>query len=301
MDVKNIYLDELEAESLFIIREAYAHAKNPITLFSIGKDSCVLLHLLRKAFYPGIIPTKLLHVDTLWKFQEMYKFKAKMLAEGFDIMSFVNTETTWNDPWKFNPFDLSVDTYTKIMKTDALLQALKELHPDIIFCGARRDEEISRSKERIFSFRDSVNKWNPQNQRPEVWDLYNPRCNENESTRVFPLSNWTEYDIWSYVEREQIEVVDLYLAKMRPTISFNGQLLVVDDERIVQKLSTPIVDRMVRFRTLGCYPLSACVESIATTISEIVEEVRTSNYSERMGRLIDDSSSMESKKMNGYF
>ena len=298
---KMTHLDRLEAESIHIIREVMAHAENPVMLYSVGKDSSVMLHLARKAFYPSPPPFPLMHVDTRWKFKAMYEFRDQMAAEsGMDLIIHVNPEGIEKN---INPFDHGSALHTDIMKTQGLKQAL-DLHQfDVAFGGARRDEEKSRAKERIFSFRSAAHRWDPKNQRPELWNLYNCRKAPGESVRVFPLSNWTELDIWQYIYREQIPIVPLYFAAERPVVDRNGFLMMVDDERM-QLLPGEIIEpRLVRFRTLGCYPLTGAVESTATDLSQIVLELLQSRTSERQGRAIDSdgSASMEKKKQEGYF
>ncbi|MFL2534892.1 MAG: sulfate adenylyltransferase subunit CysD [Candidatus Azotimanducaceae bacterium] len=298
---KMTHLDRLEAESIHIIREVMAHAENPVMLYSVGKDSSVMLHLARKAFCPSPPPFPLMHVDTRWKFKAMYEFRDQMAAEsGMDLIIHVNPEGIEKN---INPFDHGSALHTDIMKTQGLKQAL-DLHQfDVAFGGARRDEEKSRAKERIFSFRSAAHRWDPKNQRPELWNLYNCRKAPGESVRVFPLSNWTELDIWQYIYREQIPIVPLYFAAERPVVDRNGFLMMVDDERM-QLLPGEIIEpRLVRFRTLGCYPLTGAVESTATDLSQIVLELLQSRTSERQGRAIDSdgSASMEKKKQEGYF
>lgn len=295
------HLKRLEAESIFIIREAYGEARNPVLLYSLGKDSSVLLHLVRKAFFPARPPFPLLHVDTRWKFREMYQFRDCIRAEsGIELIVHTNPEAIEKD---INPFDHGAELHTSITKTEGLKQALDHHKFDVIFGGARRDEEKSRAKERIFSFRARNHAWDPKNQRPEVWNLYNTRKRPDESIRVFPLSNWTELDVWQYIHEQAIPIVPLYFAKERPVVNRNGMLLVVDDDRMQILPNEQICARKVRFRTLGCYPLTGAIESEASTIPEIVAELLQSRSSERQGRLIDmgSSSSMEKKKAEGYF
>ncbi len=295
------HLKRLEAESVFIIREAYADARNPVLLYSLGKDSSVLLHLVRKAFFPAPPPFPLLHVDTRWKFREMYQFRDRVRAEaGIQLFVHINPEAVDRN---INPFDHGAELHTAITKTEALKQALDHHQFDIIFGGARRDEEKSRAKERIFSFRTRNHAWDPKNQRPEIWNLYNTRKRQDESIRVFPLSNWTELDIWQYIYQQGIPIVPLYFAKERPVVNRNGTLLVVDDDRMQLQQGEEIVVRKVRFRTLGCYPLTGAIESDASTVPEIIAELLQSRFSERQGRLIDtgSTSSMEKKKVEGYF
>lgn len=295
------HLKALEAESIFIIREVMAEAENPVMLYSIGKDSSVLLHLALKAFHPGKIPFPILHVDTTWKFREMIEFRQKMADKHhLDLRVHINQEGLDN---KINPFTHGSAIHTDIMKTASLKQALNHYKFDVAFGGARRDEEKSRAKERIFSFRTEQHRWDPKNQRPELWSLFNTRKHKGESIRVFPLSNWTELDIWQYIYFENIELVPLYYAKKRPIVERDGALIMVDDERMpLAQGETPEM-RMVRFRTLGCYPLTGAIESTADTLPKIIYELMMSNTSERQGRVIDNDSnaSMEKKKEEGYF
>ncbi|SDK02142.1 sulfate adenylyltransferase subunit 2 [Ferrimonas sediminum] len=295
------HLDRLEAESIHIFREVAAEFENPVMLYSIGKDSSVLLHLARKAFYPGKIPFPLLHVDTDWKFQEMIEFRDRMAREHeLDLLVHKNPQGL---EMAINPFVHGSALHTDIMKTQGLRQALDQHGFDAAFGGARRDEEASRAKERVYSFRDKNHRWDPKNQRPELWNLYNAKVHPGESIRVFPLSNWTELDIWQYIYREQIEIVPLYLAKPRPVVERDGSLIMVDDDRMpLNEGETPQL-RSVRFRTLGCYPLTGAVESEADTLPGIIEEMLLATTSERQGRVIDRDSagSMEKKKMEGYF
>ncbi len=295
------HLKRLEAEAIFIMREVAAEFKNPVMLYSIGKDSSVMLHLAMKAFHPSKPPFPLLHVDTTWKFREMIQFRDNTVKDlGLTLLKHTNPDGLRDN---INPFDHGSNTYTNIMKTDALKQALTEHGFDAAFGGARRDEEKSRAKERIFSFRTQNHGWDPKNQRPELWNLYNARVKPGESIRVFPLSNWTELDIWQYILMENIPIVPLYFAKKRPVVKRGGQLIMVDDERLpLQPGETPEM-KSVRFRTLGCYPLTAAVESEADTLEEIVAEMLTTRTSERSGRLIDhdEAGSMEKKKREGYF
>ena len=295
------HLDRLEAESLYIIREVIAHAENPVMLYSVGKDSAVMLHLARKAFYPSPPPFPLMHVDTRWKFQAMYDFRDIMAKKSkMELIVHTNPEGIEKN---INPFDHGSALHTDIMKTQGLKQAL-DLHGfDVAFGGARRDEEKSRAKERIFSFRNSSHRWDPKNQRPELWNLYNCRKSPGESVRVFPLSNWTELDIWQYIYRESIPIVPLYYAAERPVVERNGMLIMVDDDRMKLLPGESIEVKEVRFRTLGCYPLTGAVESSATDLSQIVLELLQSRTSEREGRAIDSDSnaSMEKKKQEGYF
>ncbi|MFM7013103.1 MAG: sulfate adenylyltransferase subunit CysD [Betaproteobacteria bacterium] len=295
------HLKRLEAESIHIIREAVAEADNPVMLYSVGKDSSVMLHLARKAFHPAPPPFPLLHVDTRWKFQEMYLFREHMAnVSGMDLLVHVNPEAIARD---INPFDHGSAMHTDITKTEGLKQALDQHRFDVVFGGARRDEEKSRAKERIFSFRSQTHRWDPKQQRPELWDLYNTRKHRGESIRVFPLSNWTELDIWQYIYQEQIPVVPLYFAKKRPVVERNGMLLMIDDGRFRLLPGEEIQERLVRFRTLGCYPLTGAIESPATSLPEIILELINARSSERQGRAIDSdaSASMEKKKKEGYF
>ncbi|MBW8882810.1 MAG: sulfate adenylyltransferase subunit CysD [Asticcacaulis sp.] len=295
------HLRRLEAESIFIMREVAAEFKNPVMLYSIGKDSSVMLHLAMKAFYPSKPPFPLLHIDTTWKFREMIQFRDDTVKRlGLNLLKHTNPDGLRDN---VNPFDHGSNVYTNIMKTDALKQALTLHGFDAAFGGARRDEEKSRAKERIFSFRTQNHGWDPKNQRPELWNLYNARIKPGESIRVFPLSNWTELDIWQYILLENIPIVPLYFAKKRPVVTRGGQLIMVDDDRLpLQPGETPQM-KSVRFRTLGCYPLTAAVESEADTLEEIVAEMLTTRTSERSGRLIDhdEQGSMEKKKREGYF
>lgn len=295
------HLDRLEAESIHIMREVMAHAENPVMLYSIGKDSSVMLHLARKAFYPSTPPFPLLHVDTCWKFSAMYEFREQMAQEsGMELLVHINPEGVAK---KINPFDHGSALHTDIMKTEGLKQALDAHGFDVAFGGARRDEEKSRAKERIFSFRNESHRWDPKNQRPELWNLYNCRKNPGESIRVFPLSNWTELDIWQYIYREHIPIVPLYFAAERPVIDRNGMLIMVDDDRMQLLPGERIESRTVRFRTLGCYPLTGAIVSKAEDVADIVLELLQSTSSERQGRAIDtdSSGSMEKKKQEGYF
>lgn len=302
---KLTHLKQLEAESIHIIREVAAEFDNPVMLYSIGKDSAVMLHLARKAFFPGKLPFPVLHVDTRWKFQEMYKFRDQMVKElNLDLLVHINPDGIAQD---INPFTHGSAKHTDIMKTQGLKQALDKYGFDAAFGGARRDEEKSRAKERVYSFRDSKHRWDPKNQRPELWNIYNGKINKGESIRVFPLSNWTELDIWQYIYLEKIPIVPLYFAAERPVIEMNGALIMIDDERILKYLSAEqkasIHTKMVRFRTLGCYPLTGAVESTATTLPEIIQEMLLTKTSERQGRVIDHDAagSMEEKKRQGYF
>ncbi|MGW4211167.1 sulfate adenylyltransferase subunit CysD [Lentzea sp. NPDC004789] len=293
------HLDRLEADSIDIFREAVAESERPVLLYSIGKDSSVLLHLARKAFYPSKPPFPLLHIDTTWKFREMIAFRDQTARElGLELIVHRNPECV---ALGINPFDHGSARHTDLWKTQGLRQALDEHRFDLAFGGARRDEEASRAKERVFSFRTAQHRWDPKNQRPELWRLYNTRVAPGESIRVFPLSNWTELDVWRYVERERIPVVPLYFAAQRPVVDRDGMLIMVDDDRM--PLTAPPRHELVRFRTLGCYPLTGAVRSEARTVAEIVEEMRAATTSERQGRLIDhdQSGSMERKKREGYF
>lgn len=295
------HLRRLEAESIHIIREAVAEAENPAMLYSIGKDSSVMLHLARKAFYPAPPPFPLLHVDTRWKFQEMYLFRNHMAqVSGMDLLVHINPEAITRN---INPFDHGSALHTDITKTEGLKQALDHYKFDVVFGGARRDEEKSRAKERIFSFRSQTHRWDPKSQRPELWNLYNTKKNRGESIRVFPLSNWTELDVWQYIHQESIPVVPLYFAKRRPVVQRDGMLLMLDDARFRLKPEDKIEERLVRFRTLGCYPLTGAIESGAANIPEIILELINARSSERQGRAIDSdaSASMEKKKQEGYF
>jgi sulfate adenylyltransferase subunit 2 len=294
------HLKALEAESIHIIREVAAEFDNPVMLYSIGKDSAVMLHLARKAFYPGKIPFPLLHVDTNWKFREMIEFREKMAKEyGFELLVYKNPEGL---AMGISPFVHGSAKHTDIMKTQGLKQALNKYQFDAAFGGARRDEEKSRAKERVYSFRDKNHRWDPKSQRPELWNTYNSKVDKGESIRVFPLSNWTELDIWQYIYLENIDIVPLYKAALRPVVERNGTLIMVDDDRMPVEPGE-IQHKMVRFRTLGCYPLTGAVESEATTLPEIIQEMLLTKTSERQGRVIDHDSagSMEKKKMEGYF
>ncbi|MDE2623544.1 MAG: sulfate adenylyltransferase subunit CysD [Betaproteobacteria bacterium] len=295
------HLKRLEAESIFILREAVAEAENPAMLYSIGKDSSVMLHLARKAFYPAPPPFPLLHVDTRWKFQEMYLFREYIARHlGLDLLVHVNPEAIARN---INPFDHGSALHTDITKTEGLKQALDHYRFDMVFGGARRDEEKSRAKERVFSFRSPTHRWDPKAQRPELWALYNTKKSPGESIRVFPLSNWTELDVWQYIHHEQIPVVPLYFAKKRPVVERDGMLVMVDDDRFRLLPGEAIHEKTVRFRTLGCYPLTGAVESNAQSVSDIILELLAARSSERQGRAIDhdSSASMEKKKQEGYF
>jgi len=295
------HLQRLESESIEIMREAVAEADNPVMLYSIGKDSSVLLHLAIKAFYPSKPPFKLLHVDTTWKFRDMYRFRDKVIGSlGLELVTYRNPEALDRS---INPFEHGSAVHTDLWKTQGLKQALDLYGFDLAFGGARRDEEASRAKERIFSFRSAQHRWDPKMQRPELWRLYNARKHKGESIRVFPLSNWTELDVWQYIHLEQIPLVPLYFADTRPVVERDGLLLMVDDERFVLRTGETPMQKRVRFRTLGCYPLTGAIESSATTLPQIVQEMLLATTSERQGRLIDhdSSSSMEKKKQDGYF
>jgi sulfate adenylyltransferase subunit 2 len=298
---KMTHLRQLEAESIQIMREVVAESVNPVMLYSIGKDSSVMLHLARKAFYPARPPFPLMHVDTTWKFREMIEFRERMAREhGFDLLVHVNEEGVRQG---VTPFTHGSGLYTDIMKTEGLKQALDRYQFDAAFGGARRDEEKSRAKERIFSFRSVNHRWDPKSQRPELWSLYNARVNQGESIRVFPLSNWTELDVWQYIHLEQIPIVPLYFARERPVIDRGGMLIMVDDDRLELLPGEKIELKSVRFRTLGCYPLTGAIESTAATLEEIIREMLLTRTSERQGRLIDhdQAGSMEKKKQEGYF
>ncbi|MCB1782733.1 MAG: sulfate adenylyltransferase subunit CysD [Alphaproteobacteria bacterium] len=299
-DVSRPHLKRLEDEAIYIMREVVAEFKNPAMLYSIGKDSSVMLHLALKAFYPARPPFPLVHVDTTWKFKEMIAFRDRTAAKyGLDLIVHTNEAGRADH---INPFDHG-SYYTHVMKTEALKEALSKYKFDAVFGGARRDEEKSRAKERIFSFRDENHVWAPKNQRPELWNIYNTRIKDGESIRVFPLSNWTEQDIWQYIMQENIEIVPLYYAARRPVVARGGMLIMADDDRLTLKDGEAFEEKMVRFRTLGCYPLTAAIESEADTLEAIVAEVLSANTSERAGRLIDqdDAASMEKKKREGYF
>ncbi len=302
---KLTHLKELEAESIHIIREVAAEFERPVMLYSIGKDSAVMLHLAMKAFYPGKPPFPLMHVDTTWKFREMIAFRDRHVHNlGLELIVYINEDGVRQG---IGPLTHGSKKHTDIMKTEALKQALDKYRFDAAFGGARRDEEKSRAKERVYSFRDQHHRWDPKNQRPELWNLYNGRINKGESIRVFPLSNWTELDIWQYIYLENIPIVPLYFAKPRPVVERDGTLIMIDDERILQYLTpeqkAKIQKKMVRFRTLGCYPLTGAIESNATTLPEIIEEMLLTTSSERQGRVIDHDAagSMEEKKRQGYF
>ncbi|RLB45536.1 MAG: sulfate adenylyltransferase subunit CysD [Deltaproteobacteria bacterium] len=298
---KQSQLRQLEAESIQIIREAAAEFDNPVMMYSVGKDSTVMLRLAEKAFAPGPLPFPLLHVDTTWKFQDMYRYRDTVEAnlEG-ELIKHINQEGV---AMGMNPFDFGSNKYTTIMKTDGLKQALTKYEFDCAFGGARRDEEKSRAKERIFSFRDSHHQWDPKNQRPELWNLYNAKIKKGENVRVFPLSNWTELDVWLYIWLEDIPVVPLYFAKERPVVERSGTWILVDDDRMRLEPGEKPQMKKVRFRTLGCYPLSGAVESEADTVPKVIQEMLLNRFSERQGRLIDfdEEGSMEVKKREGYF
>ena len=299
--MKNNYLKQLENESIKIIREAVANASNPAMLYSIGKDSSVMLHLALKAFYPSIPPFPLLHVDTLWKFKEMIEFRDKRASEvGMDLIIYSNPKGKEID---ISPFTHGSKIHTDIMKTEALRQVLDKYRFDMIFGGARRDEEASRAKERIFSHRDKNHTWKPKEQRPEPFNIFNTNIQKDQYFRVFPLSNWTEKDIWSYIQQENIPIVPLYFAKMREVFEYDGMKILVDDNRVPSKFKEKAKLEMVRFRTLGCYPLTGAINSYANNLEKIVEEMITSTTSERSGRAIDkdQTGSMEKKKLQGYF
>jgi len=291
----------LEAESIHIMREVVAECERPVMLYSIGKDSAVMLHLALKAFHPAKPPFPLLHVDTTWKFREMIEFRDRRVAElGLDLIVHINPEGKARG---INPFVHGSELHTDVMKTQALRQALDKHGFDAAFGGARRDEEKSRAKERIFSFRNAQHRWDPKRQRPELWHLYNARRNKGESIRVFPLSNWTELDVWQYIYRENIPIVPLYYARSRPVVQRNGMLIMVDDDRLPLAPGEQPVMKMVRFRTLGCYPLAGAIESLAETLPAIIQEMLVTTQSERQGRVIDHdaAASMEKKKQEGYF
>lgn len=295
------HLKQLEAESIHIIREVAAEFDNPVMLYSIGKDSAVMMHLAMKAFHPGKPPFPLMHVDTTWKFREMIEFRDERVKElGWDLLVHINQEGV---DMGVGPFTHGSAKHTDIMKTQSLKQALDKYKFDAAFGGARRDEEKSRAKERVYSFRDRNHRWDPKNQRPELWNIYNGRVDSGESIRVFPLSNWTELDIWQYIHLENIPLVPLYFAAKRPVVERDGVLIMVDDDRMPIEPGEEIQEKMVRFRTLGCYPLTGAVESEATTLPEIIQEMLLTTTSERQGRVIDhdSSGSMEKKKQEGYF
>jgi sulfate adenylyltransferase subunit 2 len=295
------HLERLEAEAIHIMREVVSDAEKPVMLYSVGKDSAVMLHLARKAFYPSPPPFPLLHVDTTWKFQEMYKLRDRMAQEsGMELLVYKNPEAIERG---INPFDHG-PLHTDMWKTEGLKQALDKYGFDVAFGGARRDEEKSRAKERIFSFRTSTHGWDPKNQRPELWNVYNARKAKGESIRVFPISNWTELDIWQYIHLNDIPIVPLYFSAKRPTVERDGMVLMVDDDRFPLKDGEVPVERSIRFRTLGCYPLTGAVESEATTLPQVIQEMLLTTTSERQGRIIDKDggdASMEKKKQEGYF
>ena len=301
IDYKLTHLKQLEAESIHIIREVAAEFEKPVMLYSIGKDSAVMLHLTMKAFYPAPPPFPMMHVDTTWKFKEMITFRDEMVKKlGLDLIVHTNQDGV---DMNISPFVHGSKKHTDVMKTDGLKQALNKYQFDAAFGGARRDEEKSRAKERVYSFRDKNHRWDPKNQRPELWNIYNGKIDKGESIRVFPLSNWTELDIWQYIHLEQIPIVPLYFAKERPVVERDGMLIMVDDDRMPIGEHEKVEMKKVRFRTLGCYPLTGAVESEATTLPEIIQEMLLTTTSERQGRLIDhdQSGSMEQKKREGYF
>lgn len=295
------HIKKLEAESIYILREAIAESRNPVMLYSLGKDSAVMLHLAQKAFYPGKLPFPLLHIDTRWKFREMYEFRKKIMDDpDIDLKIFINQVGIKEN---INPIDHGSEIHTDIMKTQALKIALDKYQFDLAFGGARRDEEKSRAKERIFSFRSKQHVWDPKNQRPELWNNFNTRKSDKESIRVFPLSNWTELDIWQYIYEEKIDIVPLYFSSNRNLVSRNGMLIDINDERLKLIEGEKILKKSVRFRTLGCFPLTGAIESEASTLEEIILELLQANSSERQGRAIDQdqNASMEKKKKEGYF
>jgi sulfate adenylyltransferase subunit 2 len=300
-DYKLTHLKQLEAESIHIIREVAAEFEKPVMLYSIGKDSAVMLHLTMKAFYPAPPPFPMMHIDTTWKFKEMIAFRDEMVKKlGLDLIVHINQEGVEQG---IGPFTHGSKKHTDVMKTDGLKQGLNKYQFDAAFGGARRDEEKSRAKERVYSFRDKNHRWDPKNQRPELWNIYNGKIDKGESIRVFPLSNWTELDIWQYIHLEQIPIVPLYFAKERPVVERDGMLIMVDDDRMPIGEHEKVEIKKVRFRTLGCYPLTGAVESEATTLPEIIQEMLLTTTSERQGRLIDhdQAGSMEQKKREGYF
>ncbi len=302
-EYKLTHLKQLEAESIHIIREVVAEFENPVMLFSVGKDSAVMLHLALKAFYPGKLPFRLLHVDTTWKFREMIEFRDSLAEKlALDLIVHINKEGVEEG---VGPFTHGSSKHTDIMKTQALKQALNKYKFDAAFGGARRDEEKSRAKERVYSFRDMNHRWDPKNQRPELWNLYNGKINRSkgESIRVFPLSNWTELDVWQYIHLNNIDIPDLYFAKERPVVAYEGTEICVNDDRMPKELRDKAVMKKVRFRTLGCYPLTGAIESEAATLPEIIQEMLLATTSERQGRTIDkdEAGSMEKKKREGYF
>ena len=295
------HLNQLEAESINIIREVVAEFENPVMLYSIGKDSSVMLHLALKAFYPGKPPFPLMHIDTTWKFREMIEFRDQQMEKlGLELIVYINSE---GSAAGINPFTHGSEKHTDVMKTQALKQALDKYKFDAAFGGARRDEEKSRAKERVFSFRDNKHVWDPKNQRPELWNIYNGKINKGESIRAFPLSNWTELDVWQYIYLNDIDIVPLYYAKSRPVVNVDGVDILVDDDRMPITDGQKIENKTVRFRTLGCYPLTGAIESTATTLPAIIQEMLLTTSSERQGRLIDTdmAGSMEEKKRKGYF
>lgn len=301
MNYSRTHLQQLEAESIYIIREVVAEFERPVMLYSIGKDSAVMLQLALKAFYPSKPPFSLLHVDTTWKFREMIKFRDEIVKKmGIELLVYINKEGVKKG---IGPFTHGSKKHTDIMKTEALKQALDKYKFDAAFGGARRDEEKSRAKERVYSFRDKNHRWDPKNQRPELWNIYNGKIDKDESIRVFPLSNWTELDIWQYIYLEDIPIVPLYYAKKRPVVKRDGGYIMVDDDRMKLKPEEKIEHKMVRFRTLGCYPLTGAVESTASNLPDIIQEMLLTKTSERQGRVIDhdQSASMEEKKREGYF
>ncbi len=299
--MKLSHIEKLESESIHIIREVVSEFENPVMLYSVGKDSSVMLHLAQKAFAPNKIPFKLMHIDTTWKFKEMISFRNETAKNhNLDLLIHINDDGLSD---KISPITHGSKIHTDIMKTQALKQAVDKYRFDAAFGGARRDEEKSRSKERIFSFRDKSHRWDPKNQKPELWNLFNTKINKDESVRVFPLSNWTEIDVWQYIYQEKIPIVPLYFAKIRPIIKRDNMLIMVDDDRLELKQNEKIEQIQVRFRTLGCYPLTAAVESSASSVEEILIELLETKHSERQGRLIDNDQigSMERKKQEGYF
>ena len=301
MKINMTHLRQLEAESIHILREVAAEFENPVMLYSVGKDSAVMLRLALKAFYPAKLPFPLMHIDTTWKFHEMIEFRDRMAREhGFELLVHTNQEGVEQ---KVSPFTHGSALYTDIMKTEALKQGLDKYKFDAAFGGARRDEEKSRAKERIFSFRSESHRWDPKNQRPELWNIYNARVKPGESIRAFPISNWTELDVWQYIYLENIPIVPLYYSKVRPVVERDGLLILMDDDRLKLNPGEEVQMKSVRFRTLGCYPLTGAVESEAATLPEIIQEMLLTRTSERQGRLIDHDSagSMEKKKQEGYF
>ena len=301
MQDRMTHLQRLEAEAIHIMREVVAEAENPVMLYSIGKDSSVMLHIAMKAFYPAKPPFPIMHIDTMWKFSEMIEFRNKMAEDlGLELIVHINPE---GEQMKMNPFVHGSAKHTDVMKTQGLKQALDKHGFDVAFGGARRDEEKSRAKERIFSFRNENHHWDPKRQRPELWNVYNARKNPGETIRVFPLSNWTELDIWQYIHIEKIPIVPLYLAKPRPVVERDGVLILVDDERLPMEEGEEPMMKTVRFRTLGCYPLTGAVESDADTLPDVIQEMLLTTTSEREGRVIDfdSTASMEKKKQEGYF